>query len=130
MENGKLDRKSLPAPEADAYAARVYEEPRSETERVLEGIWAELLMVERVGIHDNFFMIGGHSLMAARVATRMNESFNVDIPLRRMFESPTIAQLADVIDRAVQTGGGNGVQSVPAIKRRTRKAALLPVEAD
>ncbi len=130
MENGKLDRKSLPRPEADAYAARVYEEPRSETERVLAGIWAELLMVERVGIHDNFFMIGGHSLMAARVATRMNESFNVDIPLRRMFESPTIAQLADVIDRAVQTGGGNGVQSVPAIKRRVRKAALLPVEAD
>jgi amino acid adenylation domain-containing protein len=128
--NGKLDRKSLPAPEADAYATRVYEEPRSETERVLAGIWAELLMVERVGINDNFFMIGGHSLMAARVATRMNESFNVDIPLRRMFESPTIAQLADVIDRAVQTGGDNGVQSVPAIKRRARKAALLPVEAD
>jgi hypothetical protein len=75
-------------------------------------------------------MIGGHSLKAARVATRMNESFNVDIPLRRIFESPTIAQLADVIDRTVQTGGGNGVQSVPAIKRRARKAALLPVEAD
>jgi pristinamycin I synthase 3 and 4 len=128
--NGKLDRKSLPTPEADAYAATVYEEPRSETERVLAGIWAELLMVERVGIHDNFFIIGGHSLIAARVATRMNESFNVDIPLRRMFESPTIAQLADVIDRAVQTGGGNGVQSVPAIKRRARQAALLPVEAD
>jgi amino acid adenylation domain-containing protein len=130
--NGKLDRKSLPAPEADAYAARVYEEPRSETERVLAGIWAELLMVERVGIHDNFFMIGGHSLKAARVVTRINESFNVDIPLRRMFELPTIAQLAEAIDQAVQRDRGDGKQShaLPAIRRWARKAAPLPTESD
>jgi hypothetical protein len=83
-----------------------------------------------VGIHDNFFRIGGHSLLAAQLATRMSESFKVDIPLRRMFEVPTIAQLAEAIDQAVQSAGVNGASSnlLPAIKKMARKAALLPVE--
>jgi hypothetical protein len=127
--NGKIDRKNLPQPDTDT-PEEGYVGPRNATEETLCRLWQEVLRREHVGIHDNFFKIGGHSLMAARVATRMRESFKVDIPLRRMFEVPTIAQLAEVIDQAMQTAGVNGAQSHlrPAIKRVARKAALLPVE--
>jgi aryl carrier-like protein len=81
-----------------------------------------------VGIHDNFFKTGGHSLRAAQVAARMRESFKVDIALRQMFESPTIAQLAAVIDRAMQTAVAQP-NLLPEIKRMARKAALLPAES-
>ena len=128
--SGKLDRKALPAPEQEAYAVRSYEEPVGEMETKLAEVWAEVLKLEKIGRHDNFFELGGHSLMAVRVATRLRESFKVDIPLRRMFEAPTIAQLAEVIDQAMQTAGVNGAPPhlLPAIKRVARKAALLPVE--
>jgi aryl carrier-like protein len=80
-----------------------------------------------VGIHENFFRIGGHSLRAAQVVSRMRESFHVELPLRRMFEAPTIAQLAHLIQQALQTPV-NEVQRpvLPAIKRVERKAAVLP----
>ncbi|HLJ26306.1 MAG TPA: amino acid adenylation domain-containing protein [Candidatus Angelobacter sp.] len=127
--NGKIDRKSLPQPDVDT-SEREYVTPRNPTEETLCRLWQEVLQRERVGIHDNFFKIGGHSLRAAQVAARMRESFKVEIPLRRMFESPTIAQLAQVIDQAVQTGGVNGAPShlLPDIKRMARKAAVLPKE--
>jgi len=126
--NGKIDRKSLPPPDTDT-PEQEYVGPRHATEETLCRLWQEVLRRERVGIHDNFFRIGGHSLLAAQVATRMRESFQVDLPLRRMFEVPTIAQLAEVIDQALQTAGANGAQShpLPTIKRLARKAALLPV---
>jgi acyl carrier protein len=126
--NGKIDRKSLPPPDTDT-PEQEYVGPRHATEETLCRLWQEVLRRERVGIHDNFFEIGGHSLLAAQVATRTRESFQVDLPLRRMFEVPTIAQLAEVIDQALQTAGANGAQShpLPTIKRLARKAALLPV---
>ncbi len=124
--NGKIDRKSLPEPDRET-PEQEYVGPRNATEETLCRLWQEVLRQERVGIRDNFFKIGGHSLRAAQVAARMRESFKVDIPLRQMFELPTIAQLAVVID---QTAGGNGASSplLPAIQRRARKAALLPAE--
>jgi acyl-coenzyme A synthetase/AMP-(fatty) acid ligase/aryl carrier-like protein len=130
--NGKIDRKSLPKPEPEQERTREaeYVGPRNETEETLCRLWQEILRQERVGIHDNFFKIGGHSLRAAQMAARMQQSFKVDIPLRQMFESPTIAQLAAVIDQAMQTAGSNGAQSNvrPAIKRVARKAALVQVD--
>jgi hypothetical protein len=125
--NGKIDRTSLPQPDWDVPEQK-YVEPRNPTEETLCRLWQAVLHRERIGIHDNFFKIGGHSLLAAQVATRMRESFKVDIPLSRMFESPTIAQLAQIVDQGVQTAGVNDAPShlLPDIKRAARHAAVLP----
>ncbi|UGQ48158.1 non-ribosomal peptide synthetase [Massilia endophytica] len=95
--NGKLDRKALPAPDAAAGAARSYEAPQGDMEQALADIWAAVLNVERVGRHDNFFDIGGHSLLAARVVTQIRESLDVDIALRDAFTYPVLADFADQI---------------------------------
>ena len=105
MPNGKIDRRALPAPDRSrpeldgAFVA-----PRTPTEELLAEIWAQLLNIERVGIHDNFFDLGGHSLLATQLVSRMRESFQVEIPLRRLFEVPTVAGLAESIEAARQSG--------------------------
>jgi amino acid adenylation domain-containing protein len=126
--HGKIDREKLPEPGKEL-CGQEYVAPRNATEEALCRLWQEVLRLEHVGSHDNFFRIGGHSLRAAQVAVRMRESFKVEIPLRRMFELPTIAQLAEVIDQMVQTAGVNGAPLLlPGIKRVGRKAAALPME--
>jgi acyl-CoA synthetase (AMP-forming)/AMP-acid ligase II len=98
--NGKLDRKALPAPEAGAYAARVYEAPRGEIETALAAIWAELLKVERVSRHDNFFELGGHSLLATKVILRIRKDMMVEIGIRDVFVNPALSSLSEqIIDR-------------------------------
>jgi hypothetical protein len=93
--NGKVDRKRLPAPDASRDAGDTeYVAPRDAVEEVLAAIWAEVLGVERVGVNDNFFALGGHSLLATRVVSRVRESLRVQVPLRAVFESPTVAELA------------------------------------
>jgi amino acid adenylation domain-containing protein/FkbM family methyltransferase len=91
--NGKLDRKALPAPEADAYAVRAYEAPQGEIESVLAQIWAEVLKLDRVGRHDNFFELGGHSLLAVTLIERMRRN-GVHTDVRTLFATPTLAELA------------------------------------
>jgi acyl transferase domain-containing protein/acyl carrier protein len=71
--------------------------PRHDVDRVVAGIWETLLGVERIGIHDNFFELGGHSLLVTQVLSRLRDNFRVNIPLRQLFESPTIAQLSDFL---------------------------------
>jgi acyl carrier protein len=90
--NGKLDRRSLPAP-TDASAAP-HVAPRTPTEEVLAGIWSEVLRVERVGVHDDYFALGGHSLLAVRIIGRVRETIGAELPLRALFEAPTVARLA------------------------------------
>ncbi len=92
--NGKVNRKQLPEPELSASARAPYEAPRNETECALVDIWQEVLNQEQIGINDNFFELGGHSLLATQVSTRINERFNTDLPLKLIFETPTIAELA------------------------------------
>jgi len=97
--NGKLNRKALPAPE-DAPAEREtsFVAPQTPTEKIIEGIWANLLKLKQVGVHDNFFDIGGHSLKAVQVVARVRDAFGIELPVRKVFENPTISALAQLID--------------------------------
>ncbi|HEU0079823.1 MAG TPA: non-ribosomal peptide synthetase, partial [Longimicrobiaceae bacterium] len=90
--NGKVDRRALPRPEVVAGEGE-HVAPRTATERALADIWAEVLRVERVGVHDGFFALGGHSLIATRVISRVREALGAELPLRAIFEAPTVAAL-------------------------------------
>src|SRR5262249_26029442 len=93
--NGKLDRRALPVPDSDRpELERAWVAPRTPVEEMLAALWAEVLGLDRVGIHDNFFALGGHSLLATRVVSRVRQACRVDLPLRALFEAPTIAGLA------------------------------------
>ena len=92
--NGKTDRGALPAPGSDAFAARGYEAPAGETEEALAEIWAELLGVERVGRHDDFFQLGGNSMLATRLVFRIRREMDVEIPVGDVFENPELSLLA------------------------------------
>ncbi|MEX2492635.1 MAG: amino acid adenylation domain-containing protein [Nitrospirales bacterium] len=97
--NGKIDRKALPAPnEADRTQGRIYAPPTTELEELLVELWQEVLNVERIGIHENFFELGGHSLLATRMIARMRNTLELAIPLRTLFEYPTVAGFAKEID--------------------------------
>ncbi|HEX5720801.1 MAG TPA: amino acid adenylation domain-containing protein [Thermoanaerobaculia bacterium] len=96
--NGKLDRRALPVPEGARPAlARAYVEPRTALERVLAGAWEEALGVDRVGVEDGFFDLGGHSLLATQMISWVRETFEAEVPLRELFERPTVAALATAL---------------------------------
>ena len=95
--NGKLDRKALPAPEADAYAVAATSRRRARSKTQLAAIWAEVLKLERVGRHDNFFELGGHSLLAVTLIERMRR-IGLQLDVRALFATPTLADLAAAVD--------------------------------
>jgi hypothetical protein len=98
LPNGKIDRRALPAPGDAGSPAETFEAPRHATEAQIAALWSAVLHVERVGIHDNFFSLGGNSLIATRLTARLRATFHLDMPLRTLFERPTIAELAARID--------------------------------
>ncbi|HEY9813069.1 MAG TPA: amino acid adenylation domain-containing protein, partial [Candidatus Sericytochromatia bacterium] len=100
--NGKIDRQALPAPAQNEKQAFVA--PRTPIEEVLAGIWAELLSLQRVSVEDNFFELGGHSLLMTQLVVRVRDTFEIDLPLSVLFETPTIAGLAASIDSTIATG--------------------------
>ncbi|RXU07698.1 hypothetical protein B1F68_08675, partial [Pseudomonas syringae] len=104
--NGKLDRKALPEPDAQALISRGYEAPQGEVENLLATIWAEVLQVEQVGRHDHFFELGGHSLLAVSLIERMRQA-GLSADVRVLFSQPTLAALAAAV------GGGASDVTVP-----------------
>jgi acyl carrier protein len=94
--NGKVDRKALPEPE---YEAKEYVAPSTVTEETLAEIWSEVLKVKHPGIRDNFFEAGGHSLLAVQLIARVREVLHVDLPVRQLFERPTIETMSQYISQ-------------------------------
>jgi amino acid adenylation domain-containing protein len=102
--NGKADRNKLPPPDGARPLTREFVPPRTEIEELITQIWREILKIENLGIHDNFFEVGGHSLLAAQIVARLQDAFNKDIPLRLLFDAPTIAELAQELNRIIRDG--------------------------
>jgi amino acid adenylation domain-containing protein len=98
--NGKLDRKALPAPEAEAYASGAHAPPEGPVEEALAELWSELLGIKRVGRHDDFFSLGGHTLLVLRLLSEINQTFSVRLPVGAVFLRPTLAGLAEAVDDA------------------------------
>jgi acyl carrier protein len=98
-QNGKIDRDALPPPAATGGDFSDSDAPRTETEKALAAIWAGLLKRERISIHQDVFDLGAHSLMAMRALVQIRQAFRVNVPTRNLFEHPTVAGLAGVIDR-------------------------------
>ncbi|HSE18779.1 MAG TPA: amino acid adenylation domain-containing protein [Pyrinomonadaceae bacterium] len=117
--NGKVDRRALPAPERLSREGKEgFVAGRTVTEQLLVQIWSEVLKVEPIGIHDDFFALGGHSLMAAQVVSRIRATFQIELPLRSLFETPTIESLAQAIESQAETA------IIEPIARVSRKTAL------
>ncbi len=97
--NGKVDRPALPLPNFScSEELRESVAPRNETERLLAGIWREVLGVNQVSVFDNFFALGGHSLKATQVMSRVSSVFQIDAPVRTLFEAPTVSDLAKAVE--------------------------------
>jgi amino acid adenylation domain-containing protein len=111
--NGKVDRAALPAPEPEEELLAGYMAPRNPFEELLAGIWEEVLGRERVGVHDSFFALGGHSILATRVVARLRDAAGVDLPLRRLFEMPTVAGLAAELESLLRSG--RGLEEAPIV---------------
>jgi amino acid adenylation domain-containing protein len=103
-QNGKLDRKALPEPDDLAGSHAEYIAPRTATEQKLAAIWAEVLAVPQVGLDDNFFDLGGHSLKTMQVSTRIKREFGIEVTLKHIFEHQTVRTLAELIDSFTKGG--------------------------
>jgi hypothetical protein len=124
LSNGKVDVRALPVPPTpspaeDPLAGR----PPTPTEEALVAIWRAVLGLARVGRHDDFFDLGGHSLLATQVVSRVREVLKVDLPLRTLFEAPTIAQFADVVTEAQRRSTDASFAELPPLVRRSRGAS-------
>ncbi|WP_409286146.1 phosphopantetheine-binding protein, partial [Pseudomonas protegens] len=94
--NGKLDRKGLPEPDA-SQLQQVYEAPQSELEQKLAAIWAQILCLPRVGLNDNFFEVGGHSLLAIQITSRVQAELGLEVPLAQLFQTESLRAYAEVV---------------------------------
>jgi len=113
--NGKVDRKALPAPEERA--AREYRAPETVTEELVAQIWEEVLKLEKISTDENFFDLGGHSLLATQVISRIRRVLGVDLPLRTMFDVPTVRRIAEGIDAARLAGESEMVPAITPVRR-------------
>ncbi|RYZ33547.1 MAG: non-ribosomal peptide synthetase, partial [Myxococcaceae bacterium] len=119
--NGKVDRRALPAPEARSPEPERFVAPRTATEQKLAAIFSEVLNVESISLDGDFFELGGHSLLATQLVSRVREAFQVELPLRDVFEAPTVEKLAQQLER--KSGPGAASQAPPLV-RVSREQAL------
>jgi len=120
--NGKINRAALPAPHGSRPDLEVaYTEPRSDIERLLAEIWTEVLAVGPVGVHDDFFDLGGHSLAASRVISRVLQKFELTLPIKTLFDAPTVAHMADVVrqNQAHHADAAVSEQVLPLVETTT-----------
>ena len=130
--NGKLDRKALPAPRWESVDDAATALPATPTEEALAVIWRQVLGVERVGRDDSFFELGGHSLLATQLVARLVEAFGVEVPLRTVFQSPSLSALAAVVDAALAGRASDPTApaaAAPAIRPVPRDGGELPLSA-
>jgi acyl carrier protein len=121
--NGKLDRKALPAADQTRPELKdAYSPPQTPVEESLSQIWCDVLKLDKAGVHDNFFDLGGHSLTATQLISRVRDSFKLDLPLRTLFEAPTIYDLAQ---RVQELGEKQDVMQETKITRIAREQYRL-----
>ncbi|KAF9272326.1 hypothetical protein BGZ68_002515, partial [Mortierella alpina] len=113
---GKIDRRALPNPDFSSSVTRNYVPPQGETEVALARMWSELLKIKRIGRHDNFFMLGGHSIMAMRLLNSIAATFGPQLPMSKFFASPTLQNLANAVSTSVSSGMSTHF-SLPGISR-------------
>jgi acyl carrier protein len=102
LPSGKLDRSRLPAPDSTRPKVdAAYVPPQTDVERLVAELWSEVLGVERVGVRDNFFELGGHSLIATQLMARMRDALQLDLPLRMLFESAALGDLAAAVEETL-----------------------------
>ncbi|HVF55289.1 MAG TPA: phosphopantetheine-binding protein [Pyrinomonadaceae bacterium] len=122
MPNGKIDRRALPSPDSvGAEPEREFIAPRNRGEESVARIWADLLGIERVGVYDNFFELGGHSLLATQLVSRLREFFRVEMPLRVIFEQPTVAGLAMYVEEAGRRAAAPQAPAITAVSRQAHR---------
>jgi amino acid adenylation domain-containing protein len=128
--SGKVDRKLLPAPGGQGEAREAaYAPPRSEAEQVMASLWAEVLGLERAGVHDDFFALGGNSLLATRLLNLVEHTFLVEVPLRALFEQPTVARLLAWMAQALEQQEEAQKQLARELLREVEQLAEHEVEA-
>jgi amino acid adenylation domain-containing protein/non-ribosomal peptide synthase protein (TIGR01720 family) len=126
--NGKVDRKALPDPDAGTLSENAYVAPRNETEEVLAEIWQQLLEIDQVGIHDDFFALGGHSLLSIRLIAAIRKKLGKEIALTNIFDAPTIAGLAASLsapDAAAQTAAAGEHHIIPLNKSTSQTTVFV-----
>jgi len=122
LPNGKIDRRALPAPDAvRPELAGAFAAPRTRTEQSLADVWSDLLGLPQVGIHGNFFDLGGHSLLTTQLISQVRELFQVELPLREVFQQPTIAQLAIAIEQARDNNQLVSAATITPVSREARR---------
>jgi SAM-dependent methyltransferase len=125
--NGKVDAHALPEPDLSfAIPKKSHVAPRTSVEERLREIWADLLAIHTLGVDDNFFEIGGHSLIATRLLSRVRDAFRIELPLRAIFDNPTIAGLARVVEEAQSQ---TPISKPPDVARLPRERYSVPVDA-
>jgi amino acid adenylation domain-containing protein len=127
-KNGKVDRARLPQPDLDHIRhEQEYVAPQTATEMVLAELWGEVLDVEKVGLQDNFFALGGHSLIATQLISRIRGKFGIELPLADLFEFPDIARFAPRVDQAV-AARGSGPEIIPVSWRKNDQIQSRPTK--